>query len=269
MDRKQIFQQLGEASRPDVIALDEYVDSLGSKLRKRYEKRLFMSLDECSIPFFVVDRKEESNEGRKPQLDLADIINVDNNTVILGEPGEGKTVLMLKLAEEYSELFDETGKVPVHIDLSNYHGQGLQKLIEDSINVIGLSEVQSKEMLNDGKFVFLLDGLDETVVHYNNLVKEINSFSGSLGHNQFIVSCRVNEYKGLQGFRELEIQKVTGKQLEKFLVRDLDNNKLFDKYNKEAAKLSSVKFCGRLADYKYYNMDQVVARVLTLFEKLN
>ncbi|NMC99396.1 MAG: UDP-galactopyranose mutase, partial [Bacteroidales bacterium] len=46
-----------------------------------------------------------------------------------------------------------------------------------------------------------------------------------------------------------------------------ENNKLFEKYNKEAKKLSAVKFCGRLADYKYYNMDQVVARALTIFEK--
>ncbi len=32
-------------------------------------------------------------------------------------------------------------------------------------------------------------------------------------------------------------------------------------------KLKSVIFCGRLADYKYYNMDQVTARALMIFEK--
>lgn len=49
-----------------------------------------------------------------------------------------------------------------------------------------------------------------------------------------------------------------------------ENHKLFEKYKKEADKLSSVIFCGRLADYKYYNMDQVIARALMLFEtKIN
>jgi UDP-galactopyranose mutase len=35
-----------------------------------------------------------------------------------------------------------------------------------------------------------------------------------------------------------------------------------------AAGLSKVHFVGRLATYKYYNMDQVVAQALTLFLKL-
>ncbi|QJD96565.1 UDP-galactopyranose mutase [Mucilaginibacter robiniae] len=45
-----------------------------------------------------------------------------------------------------------------------------------------------------------------------------------------------------------------------------DNHLLFRKYQEEADKLDHVVFCGRLADYKYYNMDQVVARSLKIFE---
>jgi UDP-galactopyranose mutase len=42
----------------------------------------------------------------------------------------------------------------------------------------------------------------------------------------------------------------------------------FKKYQAEANKLRDVIFCGRLAEYKYYNMDQVIARALKLFEEL-
>lgn len=46
------------------------------------------------------------------------------------------------------------------------------------------------------------------------------------------------------------------------------NNTLYSKYVREAEMIAdSVIFCGRLADYKYYNMDQVVARALHIFEK--
>jgi len=45
------------------------------------------------------------------------------------------------------------------------------------------------------------------------------------------------------------------------------NHILFRKYKEGAKKLKSVIFCGRLADYKYYNMDQVVARALMVFRK--
>ena len=46
-----------------------------------------------------------------------------------------------------------------------------------------------------------------------------------------------------------------------------DNHELYKKYKAEVDKLEDVIFCGRLADYKYYNMDQVIARALMIFEK--
>ncbi|WP_392562639.1 UDP-galactopyranose mutase [Orbus sturtevantii] len=46
------------------------------------------------------------------------------------------------------------------------------------------------------------------------------------------------------------------------------NHEIYKKYNEEANKLSNVYFLGRLGDYKYYNMDQIVARALVLFEEL-
>lgn len=51
-------------------------------------------------------------------------------------------------------------------------------------------------------------------------------------------------------------------------IPQTQNNDLYSQYAREAEKIAdSVIFCGRLADYKYYNMDQVVARALHLFEK--
>ena len=47
-----------------------------------------------------------------------------------------------------------------------------------------------------------------------------------------------------------------------------ENKKLYEKYLNEAKKLSSVKFIGRLAEYQYYNMDQVVASALHSFSEM-
>jgi len=44
------------------------------------------------------------------------------------------------------------------------------------------------------------------------------------------------------------------------------NADIYNKYLSETKKLKSVIFCGRLADYKYYNMDQVIARALSKFK---
>jgi UDP-galactopyranose mutase len=47
-----------------------------------------------------------------------------------------------------------------------------------------------------------------------------------------------------------------------------ENRALYKKYQTLAESMSNTFFAGRLGTYKYYNMDQVVAQSLTLFEKL-
>ncbi len=44
-----------------------------------------------------------------------------------------------------------------------------------------------------------------------------------------------------------------------------ENSALVSKYKSNVSKLNNVKFIGRLAEYKYYNMDQVVGRILSLY----
>lgn len=48
-----------------------------------------------------------------------------------------------------------------------------------------------------------------------------------------------------------------------------ENAQLYEKYRELAEAASGVHFVGRLATYRYYNMDQVVAQSLALFERLS
>lgn len=48
-----------------------------------------------------------------------------------------------------------------------------------------------------------------------------------------------------------------------------ENEERYQSYLEEAKRLKGVYFAGRLGDYRYYNMDQAVARALKLFEELN
>lgn len=48
-----------------------------------------------------------------------------------------------------------------------------------------------------------------------------------------------------------------------------DNASLYKKYHALAAETPNVHFVGRLATYRYYNMDQVVGQALTLFAKIS
>jgi UDP-galactopyranose mutase len=47
-----------------------------------------------------------------------------------------------------------------------------------------------------------------------------------------------------------------------------ENAELYRKYEAEADAVDNVTFVGRLATYKYYNMDQVVGQALAAFKRL-
>ena len=46
------------------------------------------------------------------------------------------------------------------------------------------------------------------------------------------------------------------------------SNRLYLKYKEDADKLKNVYFIGRLAEYKYLNMDEIIKRALDLFKRI-
>lgn len=59
-----------------------------------------------------------------------------------------------------------------------------------------------------------------------------------------------------------------GKNERYYPIPDEKNQKLYEQYLKQAKELKNIHFLGRLADYKYYDMDKTVARALSVFAEL-
>lgn len=83
---------------------------------------------------------------------------------------------------------------------------------------------------------------------------------------------RITEFKHLTGQQHektsivYEIPKADGDPY--YPVPRPENAALYAQYKELAEQTPDVHFVGRLATYKYYNMDQVVAQALTLFSRL-
>ena len=54
-----------------------------------------------------------------------------------------------------------------------------------------------------------------------------------------------------------------------YAIINPDNNARYDQYRQQAGKFGSLYLLGRLAEYKYYNMDAIAARALELADSLN
>ena len=59
-----------------------------------------------------------------------------------------------------------------------------------------------------------------------------------------------------------------GKDIPYYPIPIKKNIELYEKYKNEAEQYKNVIFIGRLAEYKYYNMDLVIDRALRIFEKI-
>ena len=83
---------------------------------------------------------------------------------------------------------------------------------------------------------------------------------------------RVTEFKHLTGQQHLKTTLVyeypTNNGDPYYPIPQPENAKLYARYHSLATKKRGVYFAGRLATYKYYNMDQVVAQALKLYSKI-
>lgn len=83
---------------------------------------------------------------------------------------------------------------------------------------------------------------------------------------------RITEFKHLTGQEHAqtsivyEIPQASGEPY--YPVPRRENNELYARYKELADATAGVHFVGRLATYKYYNMDQVVAQALATFKKI-
>lgn len=83
---------------------------------------------------------------------------------------------------------------------------------------------------------------------------------------------RVTEYKKITGQEarsttiSREFPETAGEPF--YPVPSASTNRLYKRYDELAGSLKNVIFCGLLAEYRYFNMDQVVANTLNIFKGL-
>jgi UDP-galactopyranose mutase len=107
---------------------------------------------------------------------------------------------------------------------------------------------------------------------FETIENEIYQPTGTVNYPNEHPYTRVTEFKYLTGQKHPKTTVVyeypTDGGDPYYPVPRPENADLYKKYQLLAAEQKNVYFTGRLATYKYYNMDQVVAQSLTLFKKL-
>src|SRR5215204_4696640 len=138
--------------------------------------------------------------------------------------------------------------------------------------------VPYKEMIYTGPIDYFFDNCYGKLPYrslefkFETIETECFQPTGTVNYPNEHPYTRVTEFKYLTGQKHpkttmvYEYPKDEGDPY--YPVPRPENAELYKKYQALAAELKNVHFAGRLATYKYYNMDQVVAQSLTLFKKI-
>ena len=96
--------------------------------------------------------------------------------------------------------------------------------------------------------------------------------TGTINYPNEQAFTRITDFKYLTGQKHpktaivYEFPKAEGDPY--YPVPRPENAEIYKKYQQLADTMTNTYFVGRLATYKYYNMDQVVAQALTMFKKI-
>jgi UDP-galactopyranose mutase len=107
---------------------------------------------------------------------------------------------------------------------------------------------------------------------HETLAQEQFQTVGTVNYPNDNAYTRITEFKHLTGQRHsstsivYEYPRADGDPY--YPVPKADNDRLYCQYKELAERTPGVHFVGRLATYKYYNMDQVVAQALALFKRI-
>lgn len=189
-------------ARPDAIAdLSQGIEALSVELDDSFEElrgtRIY----------------EEMRQGR--------------TLLILGNPGAGKTIALLQLAQRLVERSEQNLSLPIPVvfNLSSW-GKERKKLVDWLIDELRekylVSKSLSESWITNQQLILLLDGLDEVKEDYrNDCVRALNKFIGDYPQTEVAVCSRVKDYEVLTERLQISsaicIQPLSSKQVYQFL----------------------------------------------------
>jgi predicted NACHT family NTPase len=191
----------------------------------------YQTLDDQEQLFRQRDlRDQEGKDGMK-------IANQEPYLMVLGHPGTGKSTFLRKVGLEalkWQKGDYDHPLIPVLLELRRFSKKETYNLIEEiakEFNHCGLSDYQknTEKLLDDGKLLILLDGLDEVPTErLSEMNTAIRNLLDRYDKNRFIVSCRIAAYHNFasfQRFSDVVIAYFDDKQIELFI------NKWFASHN--------------------------------------
>lgn len=199
------------------------IENIFTRTKFRNRPNHFKSVEE-------LEKASRSRKGRlanleKIERDGMEIANENPCLAVFGAPGVGKSTFLRRLGIEAlkSQQGDYKHRcIPVFIELKSFETKepNIEKEIIEEFRVCGLPKPDFfvQEGLKQGKFLILLDGLDEVPkANLRKTIISISSFVDTYSKNRFVLSCRIAGSFSLRKFTDVYIGDFEDSQIQQFI----------------------------------------------------
>jgi predicted NACHT family NTPase len=163
------------------------------------------------------------NEDRVSSIDA---LNRYSKLMLLGKPGAGKTTLLKYTALKCSQGEAFNDLVPIFVTLRQYAGAESQPrlldyIIQDFYTYNISDELTVKQLLQHGRAILFLDGLDEVREDdLHRVLEDLRSFSEKYYTNRFVITSRLGAQEYVfEKFTEVEVANFQPLQISQFAQR--------------------------------------------------
>lgn len=205
------------------------------KISGRTRKNIGELISNCDLENF-----DRFNFGQvKEKIPGNDAVRKYRTLLILGKPGAGKTTFLKHLVIQCSRGLFQEDLVPFFVTLKDFAEADKQPKLLSYLNFHQLlledppkSSVKRgsgldvfKQILEQGKALICLDGLDEVLAEDSKrVIKEIENLVHNYPNNQYLMTCRIaaREYT-FEKFNEVEIADFDWEQITTFATNWFQN----------------------------------------------